>query len=240
MTHTLSSGTHRPALWRPTGTIAAFGDSTLTGLGCSDYVGPPIGGLYHSTEFGWVSLCIHDWPDTNWRVAAYNSASIKNFQPGARYGETIMSLLDTEQPDRVIVSMGGNDIVSNIDPITSAAALGQVFHTIRSVAGPATNIIFLSVWEFGFKRRTHPFAFPHGAYRDAWRVEADLADVETIDLAEFFHHADEKPGSGMFNQNEGGIEGCNLHLTNAGNVHLRYVMERELLPLLPWTRSIVG
>lgn len=214
--------------WCPTQASAVvLGDSSSTGYGTTGYSNTTE--TWQPTYSGWVASLGRLWPHSTWTVLSRNGAMSSDYLPGGRFSITVgaIDVIDDEQPALVVIMLGGNDYVIDADPVTTYRAnLERITADIRAVS-PQSSLLYVSIWEFAYRRQSPPPVHPYSAYIDQMRAVAQAHDAVHVDLTRDMHSAAVHPETGLYIRDEYG-PGLAVHATDAGNWVVRAVMARAL------------
>jgi acyl-CoA thioesterase-1 len=132
--------------------MAVFGGSSSTGYLTTGYNNPE--GTYQATPNGWWTY-VTGWADRVYGLAddeqpltannyAHNGASFASYMPTGQWDVTRNAITDLEvtQPDLLILSLGTNEYLAQIDPAVMEANMRWVVDEVKK-ASPRTAMLVI-------------------------------------------------------------------------------------------------
>ncbi|WP_033289640.1 SGNH/GDSL hydrolase family protein [Amycolatopsis jejuensis] len=198
--------------------VAILGTSADTGYGTTGYQSTT--DTYAPTTYGWTTKLANDL-HAEWGTAtknyAHNGALAADYLPGGRWADTTAALPDLtqRQPDLVLVDLGGNELIAQVDPATFQVNLGKVIDSIRA-ARPGVDILMSIYAEL--KWTPNPYGgstqkYTWSQYASVIHQMAVTKGTALVDLRQYI------PPAGAANlPNPSPWTSDNIHLNDAGNL----------------------
>lgn len=159
--------------------ITVLGSSSAAGVGSTGYNG---NGPYAPTRNGWWSRVSRN-TQAAWQTQGTNNAMggavTADFLPGGRWPSTTGAVeqIRTERPSLVIIALGNNEYLNQINPATYEANLRALVTNIRE-ARPGVDVLILQSWRPAKANPTYTFdKYGAAAFHVASSMGAGLYDL---------------------------------------------------------------
>jgi acyl-CoA thioesterase I len=197
--------------------VAIIGTSADTGYGTTGY--PTDADTYQQTRYGWTfrfGQSLYGQWGTKIENYAHNGALAADYLPGGRWSTTTGAIADitTNQPELVIIDLGGNEFNAQVPPSTFAANLKTVVDNVKTARPGAT--ILMSIYA-QLQWAPNPWAATENYTWDQYGTQiyntAVQEGVALIDMRQYIPPADSAalPNPSPWNPD-------NIHLNDAGNL----------------------
>jgi len=212
--------------------VAIIGTSADTGYGTTGY--PADGETYEQTAYGWTfrfGESLHAQWGTTVQNYSHNGALAADYLPGGRWPTTTGAVADitTQQPDLVIIDVGGNEFNAQVSPTTFVNNLTTLVNDVKA-ARPGVTILMSIYAELLWA--PNPWASTENYTWDQYATQiyntAVSEGVALVDMRQYI------PSAGDPNQpNPSPWTSDNIHLNDAGNL-------AEYGAFWGWTSSIAS
>lgn len=207
------------------GKIVIVGDSLATGYGTTGYENAASGGRYQATSYAWPAR----WDkksNTTLINLARNGAMASDFiadgidgRPGGPFEPTAVQKVKSAQPQLVIIQLGGNEYISDRDPVkTYEVNLRRLVWRVKQAA-PKARLLLVRTYAFDYRAADDahlPYDFTWSRYGSVMRSVA--SGQWYMDLTEYMP-ATRFNSAGLYVKDEYGPN-LAVHATDAGHIAL--------------------
>jgi hypothetical protein len=195
--------------------VAIIGTSADTGYGTTGY--PSGSQTYQPTTYGWTNRfaqSLHAQWGTTMENYAHNGSLAADYLPGGRWSTTTGAVADiaANQPELIIIDLGGNEFVSQVPPTTFAANLTTVLDNVKTARPGATILISIYsqlLWAANPSASTENYTWSQ--YATQIYNTAVNEGVALIDMRQYIPPAGSTNLPNPWNSD-------NIHLNDAGNL----------------------
>lgn len=167
--------------------ITVLGSSSSTGYKTTGYTG---GGEYQPTQYGWWRRVSANAAQA-WGTTATNRARagalVADYLPGGRWPVTTgaVAQIAVDQPDMVLIQLGTNEYLTDVDPAAFEANLRQLLTDVRT-SRPGVDVVLIKGWRVA---RSAP-AYPWSQYGAVFGRVASSMGTALIDMQQLVDGSD--------------------------------------------------